>query len=199
MQGCGANPKLHQNREPHAYPDPRPAHSPYEKPHHSPIATAYAHQSPLQRPLSQHQHAGGMEAMSHSPVSPSVYSSMHRGAVQPPPANYARRPSMKDEVRRLLSPFTHSLLTTHRHLHLHQHVLTPCPSPASCQQAPTMILHQNPNHSHPSRPTTIHTPNRRIHTSSSRSRWLRPRRPIWRHTTMASYTKHRMSHCRPSQ
>ncbi|KAH7386949.1 SNF2 family N-terminal domain-containing protein [Phaeosphaeria sp. MPI-PUGE-AT-0046c] len=98
MQGCRANPDLHQSREPHAYADSRPAHSPYEKPHHSPIATAYAHHSPLQRPHSQHQHTGGMEAMSHSPVSPSVYSAMNRGAVQPPSTNYARRPSMKDEA-----------------------------------------------------------------------------------------------------
>lgn len=107
MQGCGANPELHQTREPHAYPESRPAHSPYEKPHHSPIATAYTHHSPLQRPHSQHQHAGGMEAMSHSPVSPSAYSSMNRGAVQPPSMAYARRPSMKDEVRELPSPFHH--------------------------------------------------------------------------------------------
>ncbi|CAN9272365.1 unnamed protein product [Alternaria alternata] len=38
-----------------------------------------------------------MEAMSHSPVSPSVYQSMNRGAVQPPP-DYARRPSFKEEA-----------------------------------------------------------------------------------------------------
>ncbi|KAL5121742.1 putative DNA helicase ino80 [Pleosporales sp. CAS-2024a] len=90
-------------RDPHAYPDARPAaHSPYEKPHHSPITTASAyapHPSPLQRPPSQHQqHAPAMEAMSHSPVSPSLYPSMTRGAVQPPPANYARRPCTKDEA-----------------------------------------------------------------------------------------------------
>jgi DNA helicase INO80 len=98
MQGYGANPQLQQTRDPHAYPDPRTAHSPYEKVYHSPITAAYAHQSPLQRPRSQHQHTGGMEAMSHSPVSPTVYQSMNRGAVQPPPPNYARRPSIKDEV-----------------------------------------------------------------------------------------------------
>ncbi|KAH3904140.1 chromatin-remodeling ATPase INO80 [Parastagonospora nodorum] len=86
-----------QTRETHTYSDARPAHSPYEKPYQSPIASSYAHQSPLQRPLSQHHHTGGMEAMSHSPVSPSVYHA-NRGAVQPPPANYARRPSMKDEA-----------------------------------------------------------------------------------------------------
>jgi DNA helicase INO80 len=39
-----------------------------------------------------------MEAMSHSPVSPTVYQSMNRGAVQPPPADYQRRPSVKEEV-----------------------------------------------------------------------------------------------------
>ncbi|KAJ4303050.1 putative DNA helicase ino80 [Kalmusia sp. IMI 367209] len=37
-----------------------------------------------------------MEAMSHSPVSPTVYQSMNRGAVQPP--QYERRSSVKDEV-----------------------------------------------------------------------------------------------------
>jgi DNA helicase INO80 len=41
---------------------------------------------------------GGMEAMSHSPVSPTVYQSMTRGAVQPPPPDYVRRLSMKDQV-----------------------------------------------------------------------------------------------------
>ena len=93
-----------QPRDPHAYHDARPAHSPYEKVYHSPVAAAYApHHSPLQRPHSQHQHAGGMETMSHSPVSPSVYQSMNRpgGAVQPPPpppSSYDRRPSFKDEV-----------------------------------------------------------------------------------------------------
>jgi DNA helicase INO80 len=112
MQGCEANPRLQQTRDPHVYPDARPAHSPYEKPYHSPIANAYAHQSPLQRPHSQHQHAGGMEAMSHSPVSPSVYQSMNRGAVQPPPTTYARRPSIKDEVCELMPLIPHSMLTT---------------------------------------------------------------------------------------
>jgi hypothetical protein len=111
MQGSGANPQLQQTRDPHTYPDARPAHSPYEKTYHSPIATVYAHQSPLQRPLSQHQHAGGMEAMSHSPVSPSVYQSMNRGAVQPPATtNYARRPSIKDEVRETLCSLSHNML-----------------------------------------------------------------------------------------
>ncbi|KAF1915355.1 SNF2 family N-terminal domain-containing protein [Ampelomyces quisqualis] len=84
-------------RDPHAFPDARPAHSPYEKPYHSPVAPPYAHHSPLQRPHSQHQHAAAMDAMSHSPVSPSVYPSMNRGAVQPPPTSYATRPSIKDE------------------------------------------------------------------------------------------------------
>ncbi|KAF1839073.1 helicase SWR1 [Decorospora gaudefroyi] len=85
-------------RDPHAYPDTRPAQSPYEKVYHSPVTSTYAHHSPLQRPPSQHQHTGGMEAMSHSPVSPSVYQSMNRGAVQPPPPSYARRPSFKEEA-----------------------------------------------------------------------------------------------------
>jgi DNA helicase INO80 len=105
MQGCEANPRLQQTREPHAYQDTRQAHSPFEKTYQSPITNSYAHQSPLQRPHSQHQHAGGMEAMSHSPVSPSVYQSM-RGAVQPPTTNYARRSSMKDEVRETPSPLS---------------------------------------------------------------------------------------------
>jgi DNA helicase INO80 len=39
-----------------------------------------------------------MDAMSHSPVSPTGYQSMARGAVQPPPPHYPRRPSIKDEV-----------------------------------------------------------------------------------------------------
>ncbi|KAK1915088.1 putative DNA helicase ino80 [Pyrenophora teres f. teres] len=85
-------------RDPHAYPDSRPAHSPYDKVYQSPVTTSYAHHSPLQRPISQHQHTGGMEAMSHSPVSPSVYQSMNRGAVQPPPPSYSRRTSIKDEA-----------------------------------------------------------------------------------------------------
>ncbi|KAF1947084.1 hypothetical protein EJ02DRAFT_450055 [Clathrospora elynae] len=87
-----------QTRDSHAYPDARPAQSPYEKVYQSPAPGSYAHHSPLQRPLSQHHHAGGMEALSHSPVSPSVYQSMSRGAVQPPPPNYARRPSFKEEA-----------------------------------------------------------------------------------------------------
>jgi hypothetical protein len=49
--------------------------------------------------------------MSHSPVSPSVYQTMNRGAVQPPPSNYARRPSMKDEVCELIPLIPNSLLT----------------------------------------------------------------------------------------
>ncbi|EMD67739.1 hypothetical protein COCSADRAFT_168915 [Bipolaris sorokiniana ND90Pr] len=87
-----------QPRDPHAYHDPRPAHSPYEKVYHSPVAASYPQHSPLRRPHSQHQHTGGMETMSHSPVSPSVYQSMNRpgGAVQPP--TYDRRPSFKDEA-----------------------------------------------------------------------------------------------------
>ncbi|KAF2263917.1 helicase SWR1 [Lojkania enalia] len=87
-----------QTRDTHAYPDSRPAESPYDKPYHSPVASAFAHQSPLQRPLSQSHTTGGMEAMSRSPVSPTVYQPLNRGAVQPPPSNYPRRPSVKDEA-----------------------------------------------------------------------------------------------------
>ena len=50
--------------------------------------------------------------MSHSPVSPSAYQSMNRGAVQPPPSNYARRPSVKDEVSDATSPPSHTTLTS---------------------------------------------------------------------------------------
>jgi DNA helicase INO80 len=78
MHPCEANPQRQQTRESHGYQDTRQVQSPYEKAYQSPVANAYAHQSPLQRPHSQHQHAGGMEAMSHSPVSPSVYQSMSR-------------------------------------------------------------------------------------------------------------------------
>ncbi|KAJ4367070.1 putative DNA helicase ino80 [Neocucurbitaria cava] len=86
-----------QTRDPQANPDTRPPQSPYEKAYQSPVTSSYPHHSPLHRPLSQHRHTGAMEAMSHSPVSPSVYQSLNRGAVQPPP-NYARRPSIKDEA-----------------------------------------------------------------------------------------------------
>ncbi|KAF3046175.1 putative DNA helicase ino80 [Didymella keratinophila] len=86
-----------QTRDPHAYPEARPAHSPYERPHHSPVVQ-YAHHSPLQRRPSQGPYPPAMDAMSHSPVSPSVYQSMNRGAVQPPPQQYARRPSIKEEA-----------------------------------------------------------------------------------------------------
>ena len=86
-----------QTRDPHAYPEPRPAHSPYERPHHSPVVQ-YAHHSPLQRRPSQGPYPAGMDAISHSPVSPTVYQSMSRGAVQPPAQPYARRPSIKEEV-----------------------------------------------------------------------------------------------------
>ncbi|OAL51043.1 hypothetical protein IQ07DRAFT_586619 [Pyrenochaeta sp. DS3sAY3a] len=86
-----------QTRDPNAYPEARPPQSPFDKPYPSPVAASFAQHSPLQRPLSQHRHTGGMETMSHSPVSPSVYSSMNRGAVQPPPS-YGRRASFKDEA-----------------------------------------------------------------------------------------------------
>ncbi|RAR14376.1 helicase SWR1 [Stemphylium lycopersici] len=93
-------PPAQQPRDSHAYQDARSAQSPYEKVYHSPVTTSYAHHSPLQRPHSQHQHTAGMEAMSHSPISPSGYPSMNRpgGAVQPPPPTYGRRPSFKEEA-----------------------------------------------------------------------------------------------------
>lgn len=50
--------------------------------------------------------------MSHSPVSPSVYQSMNRGAVQPPPPNYARRPSFKEEVSESITSPTRQTLTS---------------------------------------------------------------------------------------
>ncbi|KAF2115059.1 SNF2 family N-terminal domain-containing protein [Lophiotrema nucula] len=86
-------------RDSHAYPESRPAQSPYDKAY-SPVANTFAHQSPIQRPPSQSHTTGGMEAMSHSPLSPTAYQSMHRGAVQPPPSDYGRRPSIKEEVRK---------------------------------------------------------------------------------------------------
>ncbi|KAF2181790.1 helicase SWR1 [Zopfia rhizophila CBS 207.26] len=87
-----------QARDSHTYPETRPPGSPYDKPYHSPVATTFSHQSPLQHPQSQSHTSGGMEAMSHSPVSPTVYQSMNRGAVQPPPSNYTRQPSVKEEA-----------------------------------------------------------------------------------------------------
>lgn len=90
-----------QTREPHAYPDARHPESPYANSNHSyrsPVASSFAQRSPLQHPPSHGHMAGNMEAMSHSPVSPTVYQSMNRGAVQPPPPQYERRPSVKDEV-----------------------------------------------------------------------------------------------------
>ena len=92
-----ANHHRQQTRDPHAYPDPRPAHSPYERVNHSPVVQ-YAHHSPLQRRPSQGPYPPAMDAVSHSPVSPTVYQSMSRGAVQPPPQPYASRPSVKEEV-----------------------------------------------------------------------------------------------------
>ncbi|KAF2012563.1 hypothetical protein BU24DRAFT_254385 [Aaosphaeria arxii CBS 175.79] len=85
-----------QTRDPHAYPEPRSAASPYQKTFQSPVAPAFPHHSPRDHPSSQRRTSGGMEAMSHSPVSPTaVY---HRGAVQPPASNYPRRSSIKDEA-----------------------------------------------------------------------------------------------------
>ncbi|PVI07533.1 hypothetical protein DM02DRAFT_608629 [Periconia macrospinosa] len=90
-----------QTRDTHAYPDPtRPPLSPYNNQYRSPIAAAFPHhQSPLQRPPSHGHTTAAMEPMSHSPVSPTVYQSLNRGAVQPPPPHYDRRPSMKEEAR----------------------------------------------------------------------------------------------------
>ncbi|KAF2004418.1 helicase SWR1 [Amniculicola lignicola CBS 123094] len=87
-----------QTRDIHGYPDARPPESPYDRAFHSPIAATFAHQSPIQRPPSQRRTSASMEALSHSPVSPTVYQSLNRGAVQPPPSNYARRPSVKEEA-----------------------------------------------------------------------------------------------------
>lgn len=52
-----------------------------------------------------------MEAMSHSPVSPGVYQPMNRGAVQPPPPTYERRPSVKEDVSDSLTQMFLQLLT----------------------------------------------------------------------------------------
>jgi DNA helicase INO80 len=94
MQGCGANIYLQQSRDSHAYAD-----GPYTTSYRSPITSSYAQQSPLQRPPSHGHITAGMEtAMSHSPMSPTAYQSINRGAVQPPPPHYERRPSVKDEV-----------------------------------------------------------------------------------------------------
>ncbi|ORY09922.1 SNF2 family N-terminal domain-domain-containing protein [Clohesyomyces aquaticus] len=84
-----------QPRDTHAYPDVRTVDSPYDKTHQSPLAGTFPYQSPLQRPASRSHTSGGMEAM--SPLSPTVYQSMNRGAVQPP-SNYPRRPSVKDDA-----------------------------------------------------------------------------------------------------
>ncbi|KAF2738528.1 hypothetical protein EJ04DRAFT_428494 [Polyplosphaeria fusca] len=84
-------------RDSHPFPDGRPAESPYDTAYRSPIAAAFPHHSPHQRPPSQHHTPAGMEALSQSPLSPTAYQSMNRGAVQPPPSNYVRRSSVKDE------------------------------------------------------------------------------------------------------
>ncbi|KAH7122455.1 SNF2 family N-terminal domain-containing protein [Dendryphion nanum] len=87
-----------QTRDAHAYPDTRPLESPYQKTFPSPVAASFAHPSPHDRPpSSQRRPSAGMEAMSHSPVSPTVYQSINRGAVQPPPPSYPRRSSVKDD------------------------------------------------------------------------------------------------------
>lgn len=90
---------VHQTRDPHPYPDARTPASPYNNPYRSPIQASFTHHSPLQPPASHAHIAANMEAMSHSPVSPTVYQPINRGAVQPPPPQYERRPSVKEEVR----------------------------------------------------------------------------------------------------
>lgn len=90
---------LQQPRDSHAYQDARPPESPYNTAYRSPVAASFAHHSPLQRPVSHGHGAANMEAMSRSPVSPTVYPSMNRAPVQPPPnVQYERRPSVKEEV-----------------------------------------------------------------------------------------------------
>lgn len=135
MQARQANSQ--QTRDPHAYPESRPAHSPYERSHHSPVAQ-YAHHSPPQRRPSQGPYAAAMDAISHSPVSPTVYQSRTHGAVQPvqpPPQPYAPRQSIKEEVSpvrakfalcrvRFLSLISTGTTTTRRsHVALQHHVL----------------------------------------------------------------------------
>ncbi|KAF2810925.1 helicase SWR1 [Mytilinidion resinicola] len=82
-----------QNRDSYGFPETRPPEASYDKPYHSPVANAFPHRSPLHHPQALAHPAGPMDTMSHSPVSPTVYQSMGRGAVQVPPQNYARRPS----------------------------------------------------------------------------------------------------------
>ena len=109
-----------QTRDPHAYPDARQAHSPYERTHHSPVVQ-YAHRSPLQRRPSQGPYPPNMDAVSRSPVSPTGYHSLNRASVQPPPPqSYARRPSIKDEV----SAARDALAS--RHVSDHQQAPPPC-------------------------------------------------------------------------
>ncbi|KAL5410267.1 hypothetical protein PMIN04_010692 [Paraphaeosphaeria minitans] len=111
-QGTAARYETHypsQTRDPHVFPDARPSQGPYNNPyrspvassfpHRSPVASSFPHHSPLQRPASHGRIAASMEAMSHSPASPSAYHAMNHGAVQPPPPHhYDRRPSVKEEV-----------------------------------------------------------------------------------------------------
>lgn len=65
--------------------------------------------------------------MSHSPVSPTVYQSMNRGAVQPPP-NYAPRPPFKEDVSE-----------HHVSLHSPSALLTPSQAPPPARADPMSL------------------------------------------------------------
>ncbi|KAF2199308.1 helicase SWR1 [Delitschia confertaspora ATCC 74209] len=82
-----------QTRDTYKYPETRSPEKPYERPYQSPLTSTFAHQSPLQRPHSNSHTSGGMETMSQSPISPKLYQSATRSAVQPPPPSYVRRQS----------------------------------------------------------------------------------------------------------
>ncbi|KAF2747726.1 hypothetical protein M011DRAFT_37470 [Sporormia fimetaria CBS 119925] len=88
-------------RDAYTYQDTRPPpDSPYDKPYHSPIDHTFARQSPLHHPTTSHRRpSAGMETMSHSPTSPTLYPPLNRGAVQPPVAHFSSRPPVKEEVR----------------------------------------------------------------------------------------------------
>ncbi|KAF2275166.1 helicase SWR1 [Westerdykella ornata] len=81
-------------RDTHTYPEARPPDGLYDNAFHSPGAASFTHHSPLQRPPSQRRTSAGMETMSHSPVSPSAYPPLSRGA----PQHYPARSSVKDEA-----------------------------------------------------------------------------------------------------
>ncbi|OCK98141.1 uncharacterized protein K441DRAFT_685116 [Cenococcum geophilum 1.58] len=79
-----------QARDSYNFPE-RTAESPYDKPYHSPVAGSFAH-----HPQSHAHPPSSMDTMSHSPVSPPMYQPLNRGAVQAPPPNYTRRPSITE-------------------------------------------------------------------------------------------------------